>query len=254
MDFDDKGNFSPPKKETGCPEGCPEHQIHRLQYGSYYTIKYHHDRHYNHPLTQKIMMVRGIEPEFSEEFEEPYPVHKPEKYANDICIKMQEVLKKILPNTSFDCIVPVPIHEKHRKECRDVCRTRKNELGTKSHDRELDEQHTRAPLLAETLAEIIRKEPLHKETILLPDVLVRVERSRQFGNVYSSVPERKKTAKNDYEMNPDKAEQIKDKHVLLIDDILVSKATVRVCASLLCGSGAKQVTILCAAESVSHYS
>lgn len=194
-------------------------------------------------------MLRGIDPEFSEEFEEPYPVHKPEKYANDICIVMNKALKKILPNTSFDCIVPVPIHEKHNETCGDVCRTRENELGTESHDRELDEQRTRASLLAETLAEIICKEPLHKETILLPDVLVRVERSRKFGNVYISAPDRIKTAKNDYKMNPDKAEQIKDKHVLLIDDLLVSKATVKVCARLLCGSGAKKVTILCAAES-----
>jgi len=41
---------------------------------------------------------------------------------------------------------------------------------------------------------------------------------------------------------------IEGKNILLIDDILTSKATTDICSTLLCNNGANKVSILCAAE------
>jgi predicted nucleic acid-binding Zn-ribbon protein len=80
------------------------------------------------------------------------------------------------------------------------------------------------------------------------DVLVRISKTKH-GN---SISERYEAAERDYDVAEyiKTAENsiIKDEIVLLIDDITTSGSTAKVCANLLVSYGAKQVIILCAAE------
>jgi hypothetical protein len=80
------------------------------------------------------------------------------------------------------------------------------------------------------------------------DVLVRISKTKH-GN---SISERQEAAERDYDVAEyiKTAENsiIKDEIVLLIDDITTSGNTAKKCANLLVSYGAKQVIILCAAE------
>ena len=94
-----------------------------------------------------------------------------------------------------------------------------------------DQSNVKAPLLARNLSDIISI-PYQN------DVLVRISKSsqRNFAD-----PERREAAKKDYRIND--YSQIKDRNVLLIDDIRTSGATIEVCRYLLYQYGAKKVYI-----------
>ena len=80
------------------------------------------------------------------------------------------------------------------------------------------------------------------------DVLVRANKTRHD----NSRSGRWRAAVKDYALTDyikiDENNRIKDQIVLLIDDITTSTSTTKVCAGLLLDNGAKQVIILCAAE------
>ena len=132
----------------------------------------------------------------------------------------------------IDNIVWVPLHESHGKKCNELCL-----------EAELDKPHTKAASLAEMLAEKINIPPL-------TDVLVRVQKSNPHKLI---VKERKLAAEADYEISDNISTdntKIKDKYILLIDDILTSTATTKKCIKLLRANGAKKVTVFCAGKTV----
>ena len=96
----------------------------------------------------------------------------------------------------------------------------------------------KAPLLARNLS----------DNISIPnknDVLERITNSSRW---YFGVTKRLEAAKKDYRIND--YSQIKDRNVLLIDDVSTSGATIEVCRGLLDQYGAKIVYTFCAAETM----
>ena len=81
------------------------------------------------------------------------------------------------------------------------------------------------------------------------DVLVRADRTKPMDKNSTQV-ERYNYAYEDYKIAEDIKSNnlIEGKKILLIDDILTSKATTDICSTLLCNNGANKVSILCAAE------
>ena len=76
----------------------------------------------------------------------------------------------------------------------------------------------------------------------LPDLLERTHRTPPQGDL--TAKEREKNVSNVFKLNKKYNQLIRDKHILLIDDVFTSGATVRACTKILKKSGAKQVDIL----------
>lgn len=75
-----------------------------------------------------------------------------------------------------------------------------------------------------------------------PDLLKRKKRTPSQGTL--TAKERDKNVSNAFKLNKKYDQFVRDKHILLIDDVLTSGATVQACAKVLKKSGAKQVDIL----------
>ena len=167
--------------------------------------------------------------------------------ASEICLLIyQHVLMKFrYLLDEAECVVPIPLHEQHTEHCSDNCNSRK-----------LDEPHTKGQLLAETLTKTIH-DKTGKNIPLYKDVLVRADRTKP-KHVSPTKDERYNYAYKDYKIAEDikptvtavdgTNNLIEGKNILLIDDILTSKATTDICSTLLCNNGANKVSILCAAE------
>lgn len=67
---------------------------------------------------------------------------------------------------------------------------------------------------------------------------------------YMKAAERHKNVKHAFAMNPKHASDIKDKAVLLIDDVFTTGATVKECTKTLLAAGAKSVDVLTIARTV----
>tara|TARA_Y100000310_G_scaffold10275_1_gene10991 strand:+ start:199 stop:1167 length:969 start_codon:yes stop_codon:yes gene_type:complete len=80
------------------------------------------------------------------------------------------------------------------------------------------------------------------------DILIRINKTKR-GN---TIAERQEAAERDYDVaeyiKTSENSIIKDEIIILIDDITTSGSTAKVCANLLVSYGAKQVIILCAAQ------
>ena len=110
-------------------------------------------------------------------------------------------------------------------------------------------QHCKAPLLAEKLAEKIRKRT-GKNIHSYEDPLERVGNSR---NKWDNKETRMLSAERDYKINDYILKNnnfLKDRNVLLVDDIVTSGATTTVCSRLLRNNGANNVSIFCAARTI----
>lgn len=79
-----------------------------------------------------------------------------------------------------------------------------------------------------------------------PEILVR--RHHTASQVGMSIQERRINIKNAFEVKT--PEKIKDKHILLIDDVLTTGATADACARVLINGGARRVDILTLARAV----
>ena len=119
--------------------------------------------------------------------------------------------------SNCDCILPVPLH---------ITRLFKR-------------KYNQSALLAKRLAKIYHKS-------YLPSVLIRVKHTESQGHMNSK--QRQKNVKNAFKIQ--KADKIKDKNVLLIDDVMTTGATVNECTKVLLKAGAKQVDVLTLARVV----
>lgn len=78
---------------------------------------------------------------------------------------------------------------------------------------------------------------------LCPDLLNRIRRTRPLGGL--SGAERRKMVADAFAVNPGRAEMIKDRTILLVDDVYTSGATTDACVKILKKNGAAAVMILC---------
>ncbi len=90
----------------------------------------------------------------------------------------------------------------------------------------------------------ILSQKLSKKTKIthLPDLLERNRKTPSQGTL--SAKEREKNVLNAFNLNKKYQTLIRDKHILLVDDVLTSGATVHACTKILKKSGAKEVNIL----------
>ena len=158
-------------------------------------------------------------------------IHYPAQYATD------QLTQDIIANKSGHAFASERIAKRMAKD-----------IQAKDWDFELiipvpnyktdSKYNVKAPLLARKLS----------GNISIPyqnDVLRRITNSSRR---YFGVTQRYEAAKKDYRIND--YSQIKDRNVLLIDDVSTSGATISRCRGLLDQYGAKKVYTFCAAETM----
>ena len=183
--------------------------------GTYWTRTRHKDQHNNDKLSRLLYQNKRYK------IDSPPLSRQAIIYICELmCNKLQEEI--LLDN--IEIIVPVPNYpESHRPEPRCTLS------------------------IAAGLAAMIRIRN-RKNCNSYNDVLERISKTESGNNRDARLED----AKKDYDVAEDiktaENSRIKDQIVLLIDDIITSSATSKVCAKLLVDYGAKQVIILCAAE------
>ena len=92
---------------------------------------------------------------------------------------------------------------------------------------------------AEVLAKHVAK---HSGAELKPDILRRPRKTIPLKQVNRS--ERFSILESAFEINPDKAQEIKERNIVLIDDVMTSGATLSAAAKTLQQAGAKDISVL----------
>ncbi len=118
-----------------------------------------------------------------------------------------------------DLVVPVPLHRA----------------------RLLARRYNQAALLALALGRIAGRQAV-------PDVLVRTRRTRSQGGLSASA--RRRNVAGAFAIRASRRESVAGRHVLLIDDVLTTGATVEACARTLLAGGAEAVDVLTVARVV----
>lgn len=107
----------------------------------------------------------------------------------------------------------------------------------------LRRRYNQAALLAHGLAREIKQ-------ICIPDLLLRTRATPTQGHMKAS--ERAKNVSKAFAVNPRHAVKLQGRHVVLIDDVLTTGATVRACADALLKAGAASVNVLTIARVVKN--
>ena len=215
--------------------------------GKYWSKKYYPAKWKSDPLTRQLTRNKNG---LLKEEEISVICNLMYKILEDLKVRLDEESNRVFRHDwkfqldDIKHIVPVPLHECHTEYCTKACRYI-----------DLDIPHTKAPVLANGLASMIRKKRNRKDCHSYEDVLVRVQRSDPYRKQHGK-ESRIASAKQDYniaEYIVKNNDLIKDEDILLIDDITTSGGTVDACSRLLVDNGAKQVIILCAAETARAY-
>lgn len=130
-----------------------------------------------------------------------------------------EYCEKKIDFFSFDLIIPVPL------------------FRSKKREREFNQ--------AETFARIISK---HYSLPISNGNLLRIRDTRKMSSL--NPEERRKNVKNAFIVR--EKEKIRNKRILLTDDICTTGATVDECSKVLIAVGAKEVTVLTLAKTISR--
>jgi ComF family protein len=128
-----------------------------------------------------------------------------------------EYCEKKIDFSSFDLILPVPL------------------FRSKEREREFNQ--------AEAFARVISK---HYSLPISNGNLLRIRDTRKMSSL--NPEERRKNVKNAFIVR--KKEEIKDKRILLTDDICTTGATVDECSKVLLTAGAKEITVLTLARTI----
>lgn len=131
---------------------------------------------------------------------------------------MEAVGKTLLMQA--DMIVPVPLH----------------------WTRLFTRKYNQAAILAQMLSK-------HSGKIYAPELLKRTRRTPPQARLTKS--QRLKNVQGAFQLHKQaKKEDVKDKTILLVDDVMTTGATIRACSKILKKSGAKKVFVLTAARTV----
>lgn len=125
-----------------------------------------------------------------------------------------------------DMIVPVPLHR----------------------FRLLKRRYNQSALLARALAQYVSSEPEDIATIFAPDILQRVKNTKSQGG--KSARERYDNLRGAFAVRPAALAHISGKHIVIIDDVVTTGATLNGCAHVLKAAGAARVDALCLARVV----
>ncbi len=82
----------------------------------------------------------------------------------------------------------------------------------------------------------------HRRLPLWPSVLVRGRHTRRQARL--SPPARQANVAGAFRVGATGREQLRDGHLLLVDDVLTTAATAQDCVRALCGAGARAVSVL----------
>ncbi len=139
-----------------------------------------------------------------------YKHHDRTEFAVFFAKLLQQIGNEILNQT--DIIIPVPLHQRR------LFKRRYNQSAL--------------------IAEILSKEYNIKH---VPELLVRIKNTPpQEGNVRK----RAKNVRGAFKINPEQADKIKGKTILLIDDVYTTGATIENCSIVLKKSGAETINVM----------
>jgi ComF family protein len=129
--------------------------------------------------------------------------------------QLRRVGREVLQKADF--IIPVPLHKSRR----------------------IKRRYNQSVLLARALAKIT-------DATFDPDILRRVKATPSQGG--QSAAGRRRNVQGAFAVEDKAKTRLKDAHIILIDDVMTTGATVEACASRLFVTGAKRVDVLCLAR------
>ena len=141
------------------------------------------------------------------------------QFAPLLTLWMEHAGKELLAQA--DIITPVPLH----------------------WTRLFTRKYNQAAILAQRLSQA-------SEIAYLPELLKRVRRTPPQASLHSKI-QRLQNVRGAFQLHPQvEKDTLKDKVILLVDDVMTTGATIKACAKILKKSGAKKVWVLTAARTV----
>ena len=97
-------------------------------------------------------------------------------------------------------------------------------------------------------AELSRALAEHTGLVNMPELLVRVRATRP--QVGLSGDQRRRNVAGAFKLGSGAGDMVRDRHIVLIDDVMTTGATAEACARVLVAAGAREVSVLCLARVV----